>query len=530
MHEVGELLGGRYLLERQLAAGGMGEVWCAQDRMLGRPVAVKLPRADGADPGYADRLLAEARHAAAVRHPGIAAVYDVSGDPPVPYLVLELVDGRPLSHLLHERGRLPPEQARDLLVQVADALAAAHAVGLVHRDVKPGNLLVSESGTVKVTDFGIARAADADTTTLPGFVVGTAPYLSPEQAAGASASPASDMYALGVVAFECLTGQRPFDGDPLAVLRAHREQPVPALADDVPADLRELVTALLDKDPARRPAAAHVARWATRDRNGPTAALPLGPAGLGPDLTAALPLLPAFAEPASPTADGPPARPQPSTATGPGTGRADPPVAGPPGLAAVSARLRRHPPLLVGAAAVVVALLLLALVTGRSRPAPGSAAPAGPGTPSAAAAGPLPVASASLFHPGGSADDHADEVPLAVDGNPATAWRTQTYASADFGRLRPGVGLMLDLGQVRTVREVRVQLATPGLTFSVRAGTAPGDGLLSAPLLGRVTAAPAAATVPAATPVPARYVVLWIERLPDNGPFQAGVQDVTVIG
>lgn len=481
MHDVGELLGGRYLLERRLAAGGMGEVWCARDRMLGRPVAVKLPRAHSADPGYADRLLAEARHAAAVRHPGIAAVYDVSGDPPTPYLVLELVDGRPLSHLLHERGRFTAAQTRDLLVQVADALAAAHAVGLVHRDVKPGNLLVSENGTVKVTDFGIARAADADPTTLPGFVVGTALYLSPEQAAGAGAGPASDMYALGVVAFECLTGHRPFDGDPLAVLQAHREQPVPALADGVPPDLRDLVLALLDKDPARRPTAAQVARWSDRGRSDLTAALPLGTPGPASQVTAAL-------------------------------------------------RLLRRPPLLVATAATLVALLVLVVAVARPGRAPVGPAPAGAGTPSAPAAGPLPVASAALFSPGGSADDHADEVPLAVDGNPATAWRTQTYASADFGRLRPGVGLVLDLGQVRTVREVRVQLATPGLTFSVRAGTAPGDGLLGSALLGRVTAAPATAAVPAATPVQARYVVLWIERLPDNGPFQAGVQEVAVVG
>ncbi len=255
---VDHLLADRYQLTARLASGGMGEVWRAQDLLLDRTVAVKTLRADLADdPDFRSRFRAEARHAAGLTHPGIATVYDFGELPDRAWLVMELVDGEPLSTLLQREGTLPVDRTLDVLAQTASALGAAHANGVVHRDVKPGNLMVTADGTVKVTDFGIASAAGTTTVTRTGQIVGTAGYLSPEQASGGSATPASDLYALGVVAYECLAGRRPFVADtPVAVLFAHLHTPPPALPPAVPPAVCALVERLLAKDPDDRPASA----------------------------------------------------------------------------------------------------------------------------------------------------------------------------------------------------------------------------------------------------------------------------------
>ncbi|MFP5336020.1 MAG: protein kinase domain-containing protein [Actinomycetes bacterium] len=250
------VLGGRYRLESRLAIGGMGEVWSATDDVLGREVAVKVLKEEyTGDPGFLERFRAEARHSAGLAHPNIALTYDYGEADGSAYLVMELVPGEPMSDLLAREGALPPERALDLLAQAAAGLGAAHAVGVVHRDVKPGNLLVTPDGTVKVTDFGIARAADSAPLTATGQVMGTAQYLAPEQAMGRASVPASDVYALGVVAYEALTGARPFHGDSqVAIAMAHiNEQPAPLPA-DLPAGVRALVERSMAKDPAERPA------------------------------------------------------------------------------------------------------------------------------------------------------------------------------------------------------------------------------------------------------------------------------------
>src|SRR4051794_35354382 len=251
----------RYLLLDRIASGGMGDVWRAQDQVLSRNVAVKILKAEyAADPSFLERFRAEARHTASLSHPGIANTFDygeapqAGGGDPMPFLVMELVDGEPLSTLLHREAPLPPDRALDIVGQAGLALQAAHDLGVVHRDVKPGNLLVRPDGVVKVTDFGIARAVDAAPVTQTGFVVGTAAYLSPEQAAGRPVTPASDVYALGVVAYECLTGMRPFDGDSaVAIAMAHVSTPAPPLPKSVPPLVADLVERALDKEPARRP-------------------------------------------------------------------------------------------------------------------------------------------------------------------------------------------------------------------------------------------------------------------------------------
>lgn len=300
------VLGGRYRLLDRIAVGGMGEVWRARDDVLGREVAVKVLKEEyTGDPGFVERFRAEARHSAALTHPNIAGTYDYGEEEHSTYLVMELVPGEPMSDLLAREGPLAPRRALDLLAQAARGLSAAHAVGVVHRDVKPGNLLVTPDGQVKVTDFGIARAVDAAPLTATGQVMGTAQYLAPEQASGGPSTPASDVYALGVVAYEALTGSRPFDGgSQVAVALQHVNDPPPPLPDDVPAGVRELVERSLAKDPADRPADAGEfaeaaealaagtdlpAQPVTTPPTPPTAPLPASGSGVG-DGAAATPL------------------------------------------------------------------------------------------------------------------------------------------------------------------------------------------------------------------------------------------------
>jgi serine/threonine-protein kinase len=268
---AGGLLADRYRLDCRIAVGGMGEVWRAEDLLLGRLVAVKTLRPEYVgDADLRARFRAEARHAGGLEHPGIASVYDFGELPSAAWLVMELVDGEPLSGLLHRSATLSADRTLDIVAQTAAALQVAHDAGIVHRDIKPGNLLIRPDGVVKVTDFGIASAADTATLTRIGELIGTAYYLSPEQAAGRTVESASDLYSLGVVAYECLAGQRPFSGsDAVAVVLAHVHEPVPALPDTVPEQVRALVTRLLSKDPsARYSSAAELSRSASalRDR------------------------------------------------------------------------------------------------------------------------------------------------------------------------------------------------------------------------------------------------------------------------
>jgi eukaryotic-like serine/threonine-protein kinase len=246
------------VLEERIASGGMADVWCGLDEVLQRQVAVKVMRADPDNEEiFAQRFRDEAQHSAALLHPNITTVFDYGEDDHLSYLVMELVDGLPLSAVIRDRGSLEVEQVRSILAQASLALGTAHEAGVVHRDVKPANILIREDGVVKLTDFGIARAMDSIGHTRVGEMLGTPNYISPEQATGETATGASDLYALGVVAHEMLTGVRPFDrGTPIATALSHVNEPPPPLADDVPAELRAVVASLLEKDPAKRPANA----------------------------------------------------------------------------------------------------------------------------------------------------------------------------------------------------------------------------------------------------------------------------------
>ncbi|GLU87264.1 hypothetical protein Kosp01_20100 [Kocuria sp. NBRC 114282] len=252
------VLGGRYALTDRIAIGGMGEVWKAKDQVLGRIVAVKILKEEyNGDPSFLQRFRAEARHTALLNHPGVANVYDYGEDDGSAYLVMELVPGEPLSNLIDRDRRLPVDDVLNYIGQTARALAAAHAQGLVHRDVKPGNLMITPEKRVKVTDFGIARVADQVPLTATGQVMGTAQYLAPEQATGQTATGSSDIYSLGIIGYECLAGKRPFTGDSqIAIALAQVNDPPPPLPKDVPPGPRALIMSMLAKDPADRPSTA----------------------------------------------------------------------------------------------------------------------------------------------------------------------------------------------------------------------------------------------------------------------------------
>ncbi|TDD33931.1 serine/threonine protein kinase, partial [Nonomuraea terrae] len=289
----GTTLAGRYRLDTRIGAGGMGEVWRGEDIVLARTVAVKvLLPGRMQDPGFVARFQAEARAMATINHSGVVDVYDygLSGD--TVYLVMKFVDGEPLDRLLGRLGRIPPQAAMELIAQAASALQAVHDQGIVHRDVKPGNLLVQRDGTLVLTDFGIARSDLANRLTDAGMVLGTAAYCAPEQAEGAPVTPAVDIYALGVVAYECLVGQRPFDGEsPVTIALKHIREAPPPLPQEIPQAVRTLVDIALSKDPARRyPSARAMSEAARAIASGqvPTAPEP-PPAPVAPTTGATMP-------------------------------------------------------------------------------------------------------------------------------------------------------------------------------------------------------------------------------------------------
>ncbi|GAA5037736.1 serine/threonine-protein kinase [Microbacterium fluvii] len=271
----GVTFGGRYELDSRIAIGGMGEVWEATDHVIGRTVAIKILKDEYmGDPGFLERFRAEARHAALVNHEGIASVFDYGEENGSAFLVMELVPGEALSTILEREGSLSTDKTLDIVTQTAAALQAAHAAGLVHRDIKPGNLLITPDGRVKITDFGIARIADQVPLTATGQVMGTVQYLSPEQASGHPASPATDIYSLGIVAYESLAGKRPFTGESqVAIAMAQINEQPPPLPPTVAVPVQNFVMAMIAKKPEDRPASASVvARAATALRRGDVAA------------------------------------------------------------------------------------------------------------------------------------------------------------------------------------------------------------------------------------------------------------------
>ncbi len=291
----GLTFGGRYQLSNRIAIGGMGEVWQATDLVIGRTVAIKILKDEYlGDPRFLERFRAEARHAALVNHEGIANVFDYGEEEGSAYLVMELVPGEALSTILERERVLATDRVLDIVAQTASALHAAHAAGLVHRDIKPGNLLITPDGRVKITDFGIARIADQVPLTATGQVMGTVQYLSPEQASGHSASPTTDIYSLGIVAYEALAGRRPFTGESqVAIAMAQINDTAPDLPVTISEPVRNLVYSCIAKNPVDRPSsAAHLARAAQALRRGDVGAA----AGAVPSVLGDIPLGASFGE------------------------------------------------------------------------------------------------------------------------------------------------------------------------------------------------------------------------------------------
>ncbi|HET7869981.1 MAG TPA: protein kinase [Actinomycetota bacterium] len=305
------LLGDRYRLVRMIGSGGMGTVWEAEDETLGRPVAVKvLSESLAAGERAVRRFEREAKAAARLSGPYIAAVYDFGRSEGRPYIVMELVSGETLADRLAREGPLPPQEASRIAAQVAEALEEAHAAGIVHRDVKPGNVMLTPTGDVRVMDFGIAAAAWAERVTTSGLVLGTPSYLAPEQAKSEKTTPASDVYALGAMLYEMVAGRPPFVAEtPVAVALAHiRDDPLPLdqVAEGVPPNLASASMAALAKDPTERPPSAAAFTSMLRGPNptlasidAPKEATPLAPAA-GPEETT--PLAPAGPEETTPLA------------------------------------------------------------------------------------------------------------------------------------------------------------------------------------------------------------------------------------
>jgi eukaryotic-like serine/threonine-protein kinase len=344
----GEILGDRYRLDDRIAAGGMGEVWQATDTVLGRDVAVKTLHAGRAgDPGFQTRFRHEARAMAVLHHPGVADVYDYGQSGPDAYIVMARVNGQALNERIAERGRLSAAETMSIVAQAGRALEAAHQAGIVHRDVKPGNLIIQPDGTVVLVDFGVARSAESAALTGAKEVVGTALYIAPEQVSKESTGPSADIYALGVVAYHCLAGHPPFLGDSaIAVAVQHVSDEAPPLPADVPPTVAAVVTRAMLKDPADRfPSAAAMADAAEQ-------ALSEQAATAGAGTTAILAATPAPARPAAPVSGHTAVLP----AVLPGAGGVSP---GPGGG-------RRRTPLLAALALVVLgtAVAVFAFVNG----------------------------------------------------------------------------------------------------------------------------------------------------------------------
>ncbi|MEU8920681.1 protein kinase [Kitasatospora sp. NPDC048545] len=452
---IGRALNGRYELVEMLGVGGMATVWRGVDRVLGRQVAVKVLNGGLADdPRFAERFSREAQHAAMLVHPRIVMVFDSGVDQGTPFIVMELVSGRSLAAVLAQQPTLPVERAVGIAAAVCEALAVAHAAGLVHRDIKPGNIMITDDGGVKVVDFGIARAGSSSNLTQTASVLGTAAYLSPEQATASALDGRTDLYAVGCVLTEMLTGATPFTAEsPVAIAFKHvSEQPVPPSArrPGLPPALDATVLRLLAKDPAGRPADASAARG---ELLATVPGLVVGDptAELLATTAAATQVLPPVGRAASPYPGGPPPHPdqqhttllppQPAAATSvmapipvgpPATVGSRGPV-GSPAPASAPARGSRRKPLVFGALGVAGLAGVTALaLTAFDEPA-GNAAAAKPSTVATSSAakpvtGPPPAASAGSTAP---ATPSGAPVPTqAVPRNQPAALQLQSFRQA----------------------------------------------------------------------------------------------------
>ena len=484
---TGELLGERYRLEHLIGRGGMAAVWSATDTVLGRPVAVKRLHAGLlADAEHAERFRREAMLVARLSHPNLVHLLDRGDDPEGPYLVMELVRGENLKTLVRREGPLDPDEAARICAQVGRALSYAHGQGVVHRDIKAQNVLITPDGAVKLADFGIARLMEADGQsglTRTDMLMGSADYLSPEQAEGRPVDARTDVYSLGILLFECLTGSLPFRGEGfVAVAMKHCSEPLPdprVAAPGVPDWLASCALRAAAKDPADRfPDAASFVE-ALEERRMSTSVMPALPAAAPPDEDTAR-----------------------------------------------RRRPRRRRRALGAALAVVLAGALGAgglYVVNRDS-----------GGPTAVRAdGPLHIAAIHDYDPqgdgGAGSPENPDQRGYAIDGKPETAWYTEKYrTSPDFGGLKTGVGLIMRLTGPAVATHLLVTSPTPGAGFEVLGPLQ--DGRREVLATGTFTGSQQ--DVPLTRAAPAEAYVLWITSLVSDGAgsFWAGVGQVDLRG
>ncbi len=486
-----------------LARGGMASVWVGDDTLLARRVAVKTLHPDLAhDPDTRTRFRNEAVAVASLAHPDIVATYDTGEDDGVAYLVMELVEGPNLRWLLDDRGALPVDESLRIARGVTAALDHAHRNGIVHRDIKPANVLVPPHAPVKVTDFGIAKAADGQDITRTGTVIGTARYLAPEQLAGDPVDGRADLYAVGLLLHEMLAGAAPFSGETETAAALARLSVAPPLLRSIRPDVSARVEAITLRCLARDPA----------DRYQSAAAL-------GEDLTAVaggaeLHLTsPGVDRTRSAAPAPPPAPPAPTAAVTAST------------AAAVPGRMStRRPPrrrtrawpwallgiflLAVGAAAGYAIVEQLNTTTGT-----------GSGSKGATVA--PQVTGAADFDPEGGDGEHPEQVGFAIDGNASTSWSTESYGSADFGGGKDGVGLRLELADTAEVSTVDVDANGSGWNAQIYVADSPADSLAGwgQPVASGEDLGPSArfALDP---PTSGRAVLVWLTRLPQSGKLQ----------
>jgi eukaryotic-like serine/threonine-protein kinase len=451
---IGELIGGRYEVEDLVGTGGMSSVYRARDNVLERQVALKILHDHfSSDPEYVERFRREARAIARLNHPNIVTVIDRGELDRHQFIVFEHVAGENLKDVVRRRGPLPVDEAVAFTTQVAQGLAFAHAHGVVHRDVKPQNILIDENGTAKVTDFGIARAVDpGEGLTETGTVLGTSGYIAPEQASGRRVDARSDQYSLGVVLYELLTGELPYSGDNvMAVAMKHLHEPVPRVRDrrrDVPASVDAIVSRAMAKRPEDR--------FPSTDDM--VAALEAAQDGIASDLS--------------------------EGATGV-MRRAD-------GRGGRAPRRRRVSPLV--AALLVVAAGAVALVFLLTRNNGGSGA---------ASVGSVKLTAIGDYDPQGDGSEHPEAVARATDGDPSTFWTTETYDTF----AKPGVGLILDAGKEVEIEHLQIVSDEPGFTAEILAGNNSSGGFVP---YSEEQAVGSRTTLELSGGSSYRYYVIWI--------------------